>query len=368
MATIRQPIPNVGHIPADLINEFPIELIDNYPYRWDEDKEIAYFPTLGLVYDPIMRSAYPVEDYRVMCNEEIEIDELDGAECFDSNVISANGDTDDYSHGAVGDNAMATPSGASDAKIAVKVEVIGGASTATSSKATTVYEKEEIFSSGLTVSEDIKVVVHQEILDACRDIYKQVDRDEFSILTKGYWSENMWYTTNEFVIPKQEVGYTSVDYDLDDLHTLKQQGFNTVIHGHPVGSKAFSGDDMKYINAHFDCSVLFCETNFVTSCMPIKVTDDFLLQVTPTSIGVYNPTAKKVEVSLVEEKITRKKTVTPYTNYGSKYGYWKDGKYHKYADDKKNTGARGVNRAEDWDNLTDEEYCERIQNGNFWGW
>lgn len=366
------PVPSTGVImnSSDIPLGFWKDIPDYYRRHkglWDSHYQVVVYDDLGMIYDPISLMSFPISEF-IEWNEidglgrEIDITVETEIFCEDGSegTVVEDDDTDDYWYRRDNDMVLIHGSHAADDKPAAIKSASGYGSTYYHKPE----PKEEIFTSDLCVSEDIIVVVHNDILDICREIYAKVDKDEFSILIKGRWNNNFWITTNEYAIPKQEVGYASVDYDLDDLLLLKQAGFNTVIHGHPVGCKTFSGEDMKYINAHFDCSVLFNDGSFIQSCMPLKITDDFLYQTFPQKIQIYNPNCAHVAVDQMS-KITKKTFVKTYAPvvYAKNYKDYND----QVSGVKKNLDQGAVaNRLEDWDNMTDDEYYERIAQGQIW--
>jgi len=178
---------------------------------------------------------------------------------------------------------------------------------------------DNVYKSDLCVSTTAMIIIHADILDICKDIYTKINKNEFSIVVKGEWDKNNWSIyTNEYAIPKQTVDIASVDYDLDDLLRLKQEGFNTVIHGHPAGCNMFSADDMQYINAHFACSILFHVDSFIKACIPIQVTNDFLYQLITQDIFLYNPGFKPVDAGKFNNiKVKQVKPVTKVMRFGN---------------------------------------------------
>ncbi len=193
-----------------------------------------------------------------------------------------------------------------------------------------------VFSSDITRVSTIKVKVHARIRDVCNELATEFPGMEFSILTKGYMINGAWVTDAMYTIPLQEVGGASVDYDQDNLLELTQQGFNTVIHSHPPGCKSFSATDMETINAHFDCSILFNSGEFIQACIPVRMSEDTILQVDTCAIDIWYETSGIVTA----EELSRitKRVYSPPSYHYDKRDYrapvrdYKYGSLHKLTD------------------------------------
>jgi len=325
--------------------------LENEEVVWIQRRQCMLFPDQSLIFDPVSDILYDAKEFMQMCEDEDADDEI---EVIGNTLLrEADADDDDFYTETFSSSAIVDP-------LPALPKPVGNVYA--KGKLTT---QEEIFSSGLTVSPTIFVLVHHNILAVCKDIYKGVDKDEFSIVAKGSWFENAWIVTDAYAVPKQEVGYASVDYDLDDLHNLKMQGYNTIIHGHPTSCKQFSRDDMEYINAHFECSVLFCDNQLIVSCLPLKITDNFTYQAETKEISLYYPEEATVDPALIKDKITRKKSSWSGSNYQNAYGRMLNGVWTPWSSIPESTGGKkgkkvGTNKQEDWDHLSDEDYERRI--------
>lgn len=159
--------------------------------------------------------------------------------------------------------------------------------------------KKTVWDSDLKVIKEVNVIVPIKILQICRSIQKKVNRNEFSILAKGRWTEKGFELSEDFVIPKQEVSSSSVDYK-EPLDVYTQSGFNTVIHSHPWGGKSFSYADEESINSNFTCSILFDGSDFATAVVNIQINAHVKLQLT-AKIIVDTPQLE-IDTSNISEK------------------------------------------------------------------
>lgn len=179
----------------------------------------------------------------------------------------------------------------------------------------------------------IKIPIH--ILNVCRYLSNHVDGKEFSIACKGKWSKDGFALESVYEIPSQKIAYASVDYDLDDLTTLKQGGFNTIIHSHPGshGSRSsFSSEDESSINKNFLCSVLYCGGNFCDSNLTIDLSPTVKLKIK----GKIETEEEIPAISIPEEKLNKislKSYETDWKRYSSNEDDWfperKNRKYRK---------------------------------------
>lgn len=128
-----------------------------------------------------------------------------------------------------------------------------------------------------------KIILTDKILFIARGIQNAIGRSEFSILVKGYWTENGFELSNEYAIPEQTVSLMSVDYDnQDEIAELKKSGFNVVIHSHPFAeTSTFSPADRDTINSHFDASLLLAGNGFVDASLRIQVVEGLQLHLKP---------------------------------------------------------------------------------------
>jgi len=146
----------------------------------------------------------------------------------------------------------------------------------------------EIWDSGIKFIDNIKVKIPFELVLICKKISEKVKNNEFSILVKAYENDDGDIVlTDDYVIPKQTVTHSSVDYD-EELIKYKRQGYNVIIHKHPNGMRSFSLNDEEYINSNFDISLLFCDNEFVLCNVNIKIKDDVKLRVSAEIEIVYN--------------------------------------------------------------------------------
>lgn len=160
--------------------------------------------------------------------------------------------------------------------------------------------------SGLNIIENPKVLIPRKLVAVCKKIQEHVGDNEFSILCKGEWREKGFRISEEFIIPKQEVGTASVDYT-EPLEKYKQQGFNTVIHSHPFSSDSdFSEADKETINTHFTCSLLFTPSGISKGVLSVQVNSSIKLQI-PVSIEIVEEDVeipKEMLENIKERKMT----------------------------------------------------------------
>jgi len=137
---------------------------------------------------------------------------------------------------------------------------------------------DEIWETDISIIKPV-VLIDLIVLGVCKEIDQKYSDTEFSILFKGKYTEKGFLVTGEYYIPRQKVGYSSVDY-LEDLARLRlQQGYNTVLHKHPGASTGFSVADEEYLNRHFTCSLLYAEGNIVKAEMTVNINDTLRLAV-----------------------------------------------------------------------------------------
>lgn len=128
--------------------------------------------------------------------------------------------------------------------------------------------------SGLKIYKPV-ISIPEKVKHICKVIQNHVGSSEFSVLFKGDWNFDDFRISEEYIIPKQKVSGSSVDYK-EDLTKYKKEGFNVVIHSHPFSLTSFSHTDEEHINVHFDVSVLFCRGEFTDATMRIKLKDGIL--------------------------------------------------------------------------------------------
>lgn len=141
-------------------------------------------------------------------------------------------------------------------------------------------------------------------------------REEFSILAKGFYCDDGFYVTDDYMIPKQKVGGASVtggEYE-EGLGKYQKDGYNVVIHSHHGMSMGFSKIDEEYINAHFPCSVLYTYDGFVNATLKFNAGDNcFLLETTRINTVIEN----NIEVEGMENIEKNSYVYTPPATRGS---------------------------------------------------
>lgn len=162
-----------------------------------------------------------------------------------------------------------------------------------------IMNESDIFDSELHIADKVIIRVPIKILSVCRAIQKKVNEHEFSILVKAAWNKNVLELSENFVIPKQEVTYSSVDYR-DNLAEYKKQGYNVVIHSHPFKSNSFSRDDIETINTHFTASLLYSCGEFTRAVIAVPINRDTILQI-DAAIEIYTP-VEDIDTSNIEIK------------------------------------------------------------------
>lgn len=158
------------------------------------------------------------------------------------------------------------------------------------------YKKEDVWDSELRVlrvEDFVKVVVDADLVAICKAIQNYVGNNEFSILAKGYWEDDCFHVTSQYVIPRQEVSVGSVNYK-EVLQTYRSQGYNVVIHSHGGHPALFSYADHESINIHFTCSLLFDGEGFSDGVVTVQVSRNLKLQL-KAKTTVTLPPAKHVE-------------------------------------------------------------------------
>jgi hypothetical protein len=129
----------------------------------------------------------------------------------------------------------------------------------------------ETFTTGYTVIKEYPVKIPLLIYEVCSYLAKQDTSNEFAIIVKSENTGKGYALKSDFVIPEQTVSAASVDFDNVKLLEYRKQGYNSVIHFHPMNLKTFSGTDDRYINTHFDVSVLFCDNQFTDAIVNLDV-------------------------------------------------------------------------------------------------
>lgn len=159
---------------------------------------------------------------------------------------------------------------------------------------------QNVWDSDMKIVSKLSLLIPRKILKICNKIQSSLPGMEFSILVRGEWDEGGFLLSEDYVIPRQEVGAASVDYK-EDLSSYKQLGYNTVIHSHPFASSSFSHSDKESINAHFDCSVLYSQKNFTTASIKVQISPSVQLQIKP-EIDIIDEDIEEIDISNIERK------------------------------------------------------------------
>lgn len=142
----------------------------------------------------------------------------------------------------------------------------------------------EVFDSGLTVMENPKVIVPEEVRRVCVAIQEAVGYNEFGVLFKGEWTSDGFKVKPDFVIPDQEVSTATVQYE-EDLKKYRDQGYIVNTHSHPMSGKnaGFSGTDDDHVNSHFDVALLYGgqDDTIAGGCANIEVSSGTYIQIEP---------------------------------------------------------------------------------------
>lgn len=77
--------------------------------------------------------------------------------------------------------------------------------------------------------------------------------NEFSLFLKFETNDNHDFFITDWYAPKQKVDSANVDYE----NEVRPDGFNGVIHRHPVGCRNFSPTDWRFLNSQMDLSILY---------------------------------------------------------------------------------------------------------------
>ena len=132
-------------------------------------------------------------------------------------------------------------------------------------------EESATFHTKFVMPKEFPIEVPSKILLVCMALAKRDEHNEFSIILKGSMTDDGFVVSEDLLIPEQTVSGASVDYDNIKMLEYKQQGYNTVIHFHPMSLSKFSGTDDEYINTNFDCSILFNDYEFSDSIVNLKI-------------------------------------------------------------------------------------------------
>jgi len=136
-----------------------------------------------------------------------------------------------------------------------------------------------VWDSGLKIARTVQIYVPFKVLSIVRSIEEKLPMDvEFSVLFKARRDGNKIYVEPEYYIPKQEVSYSTIEYQ-EDLGVLREQGYRVVVHKHPSGITDFSSTDDEHINAHFDASILYVGKGFQKAVVRVKLDEETILLV-----------------------------------------------------------------------------------------
>jgi len=177
---------------------------------------------------------------------------------------------------------------------------------------------------------DFTVRVSLNLHEVCRVVDQKLDKMEWSILCKSNIGPKGAFVTGVFLIPKQEVTASSVDFDPnEDLSAYREQGYNTVIHKHPGYGKSFSSDDMKYINANFPLSLLYCGKDYGEGTRTIDLAEGVrsIIKIPGSKIDVVYPAIDVVvdeaDIAKIKKKVWASNTAYPNRYYDDDYyGGW----------------------------------------------
>lgn len=175
------------------------------------------------------------------------------------------------------------------------------------------YHTMSVWDSDMKIIRKAVVRIPRHILQICNAIQTKLPGLEFSILVRGEWTESGFVLSEDYVIPKQRVAAASVDYN-EDLGTYRNNGYNTVIHSHPFKSSSFSHSDEEAINSHFDCSILYSESNFTTASIRIQITPDMQLHIKP-EIEIIDNIDIDIDISNIEIVPTITRVYPKYSEY-----------------------------------------------------
>lgn len=129
-----------------------------------------------------------------------------------------------------------------------------------------------VFTSPINVMDTPVIRVPPSVLSLCDAIQQQRTNLEFSILLKGTWTKDGFVvTSDDYVIPTQTVSMAAVDYDADEVSRLMAEGYNCVLHSHPMNMRVFSGSDEDTINVNFDASILYCQGDLCDARVCISI-------------------------------------------------------------------------------------------------
>lgn len=124
-------------------------------------------------------------------------------------------------------------------------------------------DESAVFTAQIAVQDTPVIRLPVSIQSLCNSLQNKFPGMEFSVLLKGDWTKHGFVVeTDAYAIPKQTITATSVDYDPEDISRLMADGYNCVLHSHPMSLKTFSRSDESTINVNFVASVLYCQGAF----------------------------------------------------------------------------------------------------------
>jgi len=176
----------------------------------------------------------------------------------------------------------------------------------------------EVFTSPLKVMSTPVISCPPSVLSICNAIQGRLPGMEFSILLKGQWTPSGFIiATDEHAIPKQDVTQSAVDYDHEDVSRLVAEGYNCVLHSHPMNLRTFSSSDEQTINSNFVASVLYCQGELCDARVCIPVVTGLKLRL--KAEVVWSPyTGDLPNLG----NITARTYDRPEYGFGSVYGVW----------------------------------------------
>lgn len=165
---------------------------------------------------------------------------------------------------------------------------------------------ENIFDSELHIADKVIIRVPIKILNVCKIIQSKVKHNEFSILCRSSWNKNVLNVSEDYVIPKQEVTGSSVDY-IEDLSKYKNAGYNVIIHSHPFKSNSFSTDDIETINTHFIASILYSCGEFTRAVISLTLNKETKLQIDAEIEIVIPELEEEIDISNIHIQYPKKR-------------------------------------------------------------
>lgn len=138
-----------------------------------------------------------------------------------------------------------------------------------------------VFDSGMTVMQDVDVIIPEKVRKICISIQEEVGRPEWGALFKGEWTSDGFKVRPDYVIPEQTVSRAHIDYD-EDLKKFRDEGYVVNVHSHPFSGRSagFSGTDDEHINSHFELALLYAgkAEDIVDGILNIEVEDGIKVQ------------------------------------------------------------------------------------------